>query len=94
MQLSVAILSIMTTGLVKTLRLLGGNAGVARAIGGISGEAVRKWGISGVPAERVISIYHATRGAVTPHDLRPDLFVDPGWLPPLESPADAEDAAA
>ena len=51
---------------------------------GCSYQAIRKWEKRGnVPAARVLPIYHATRGAVTPHDLRPDLY-KPDRLPPLE----------
>jgi len=81
MQLSVAILRNMTIGLNKARRLLGGNAGIARAIGDISGEAVRKWALAGVPAERVLAICRATQGEVTPHELRPDIYPDPEWMP-------------
>ena len=48
-------------------------------------QAIRKWEKGGKPpCERVLQIYHVTRGAVTPHELRPDLYPDPDWLPPLE----------
>ena len=52
---------------------------------GVTYQAVRKWEMSGAPpAERVFSIFRATRGAVVPNDLRPDLYPDPTWLPPLD----------
>jgi DNA-binding transcriptional regulator YdaS (Cro superfamily) len=41
---------------------------------GVSGEAVRKWEVGRVPAERCIEIERITDGAVTRADLRPDLF--------------------
>jgi len=41
---------------------------------GVSREAVRKWQLNGVPAERVREICAATNWTVTPHALRPDLF--------------------
>jgi len=53
---------------------------------GITRQATQEWKGSDapVPPERVLPIYQATRGAVTPHELRPDLYPDPDWLPPLE----------
>lgn len=53
---------------------------------GVTVQAVRKWLVSGIPAERVLPIYRATRGAVTPHQMRPDIYPDPTWLPPLDEP--------
>ena len=62
---------------------------LARKIG-VTYQAIRKWEKHGkTPSERVLPIhyathglvYHATRGAVTPHELRPDLYPDPDWLP-------------
>lgn len=41
---------------------------------GVTGEAVRKWEHTRVPAERCRAIEQATNGAVTVHDLRPDIF--------------------
>lgn len=64
----------------------------ANAVGGVSVLAaalkchptiISKWRYRGVPAERVLPIYHATQGAVTPNELRADLYPDAGWLPPL-----------
>ncbi|MEA3278879.1 MAG: YdaS family helix-turn-helix protein [Pseudomonadota bacterium] len=53
---------------------------------GITRQAIQEWKGSDapIPAERVLPIYQATRGAVTLHELRPDLYPDPDWLPPLE----------
>lgn len=53
---------------------------------GITRQATQEWKGSEapVPPERVFPIYHATRGAVSPYELRPDLYPDPNWLPPLE----------
>ena len=78
----------------RAVEIIGSQQRVADAVGVKSAMAVSQWYKRGVPAERVLSIYHATRGAVTPHDLRPDIYPDSAWLPPLESTADAEDAAA
>jgi DNA-binding transcriptional regulator YdaS (Cro superfamily) len=41
---------------------------------GVSGEAVRKWERSRVPAERCREIERLSNGLVTAEDLRPDLF--------------------
>ena len=61
---------------------------------GVTEPAVRHWanGNRGIPATQVLPIYHATHGAVTPHELRPDLYPDPTWLPPLTQSADQEAA--
>ncbi|MBA1446765.1 MAG: helix-turn-helix domain-containing protein, partial [Gammaproteobacteria bacterium] len=34
-----------------------------------------------------LEISKATNGAVTPYELRPDVYVDPDWLPPSENTA-------
>ncbi len=39
----------------------------------VSDEAVRKWKRR-VPAERVLEIEEATGGAITRHELRPDIY--------------------
>ena len=41
---------------------------------GISSEAVRKWELSRVPAERCLEIERMTQGAITVYELRPDVF--------------------
>lgn len=35
---------------------------------------------------RVLAIYRATQGAVTPHELRPDIYTDPDYRPSLDAP--------
>ncbi len=40
----------------------------------VSDEAVRKWRLKRVPAERVLQIEKATKNEVTRHQLRPDLY--------------------
>lgn len=61
----------------------GGRARFARTIG-VSHAYLYQMtaGIRQVPAVRVLPIVRATNGEVTPHDLRPDIYPDPGWLPP------------
>jgi DNA-binding transcriptional regulator YdaS (Cro superfamily) len=58
---------------------------------GVSAEAVRKWELlldraEPIPADRVLPIVlpivRALEYSVRPHDLRPDLYPDPEWLPP------------
>lgn len=72
-QLSVAKLERMNTlnHLISTI--YGSRARFAAAMG-ISSEAVRKWELSRVPAERCLEIERLSNGAVTVHDLRPDVF--------------------
>jgi DNA-binding transcriptional regulator YdaS (Cro superfamily) len=41
---------------------------------GVSAYAVTKWKKNQIPAERVLDIERACNGAVTRHDLRPDLY--------------------
>jgi len=73
---------------------LGSRAKLARKLC-VSPEAVRKWEFTRVPAERCYAIQAATGGAVTVHDLRPDVFGPaPGVPPVLPPPAQAEDRAA
>lgn len=65
-------------------KIAGGNAGIARAIGGITPQAVSQW--RRVPAERVIDVERIS--GVSRHELRPDIY-------PIESnsePASGEDA--
>lgn len=54
---------------------VGGNTGLARAMGGgITPQAISQW--KQVPAERVLDVERAT--GVSRHDLRPDLYPAPG----------------
>ena len=60
-------------GLNEAIRVTGGQAKLARAMG-ISTQTVHNWLSRGnVPAERCIDIERATGGAVTCEELRPDL---------------------
>lgn len=67
----------------EATKIVGSRAKLARQLG-VSGEAVRKWEINRPPAERCRAIERATQGAVTVHDLRPDLF---GPSPAVQSEA-------
>ena len=64
----------MTPGqaLSKAIETIGGYAATARTLRLKTAWAVQKW--QQCPAERVIDIVRASRGAVSPHDLRPDLY--------------------
>jgi len=56
----------------RAKEILGGNVGIARALGGaITPQAVSQW--KKVPAERVLALSIAS--GVPCHDLRPDIFV-------------------
>ncbi|MBK1699765.1 transcriptional regulator [Thiococcus pfennigii] len=54
---------------------------------GVTYQAVRKWERKRIPAERCRAVEEATGGAVTVHDLRPDIFG-----PPPRQPESAEAA--
>jgi DNA-binding transcriptional regulator YdaS (Cro superfamily) len=62
--------------------LVGGQSALARKLGCTS-QAVSKMCSTGrVPAERVLAVESAVEGAVSRHELRPDLY-------PAEQPTDA-----
>lgn len=75
-QLSVAKLERMNTLSHLIASNYGSRARFAAAIG-LSSEAVRKWEIGRVPAERCLEIERLSQGAITVHDLRPDVFGPP-----------------
>ena len=58
--------------LAKAVQEIGGYSATARALGLKTAWAVQKW--RQCPAERVLTVVVACEGAVTPHDLRPDLY--------------------
>jgi len=60
-------------GLERAVKLLG-RIGVAKATGVDTAEAVSNWKSRGVPPGRCLAIQIATKGEVTVHDLRPDIF--------------------
>lgn len=63
---------------------LGGPAKVAAMVGGITSQAVSQWSV--IPVHRCRAIERATEGAVTVHDLRPDIFGPAPGVPPLPAP--------
>ena len=56
---------------------VGNQATLARLLN-VSPEAVRKWRVYRVPAERVLQIEKATNKKVSRHQLRPDLYPKDG----------------
>jgi DNA-binding transcriptional regulator YdaS (Cro superfamily) len=59
----------------RAVNHVGGQSALARAVG-VSQATVWYWvhKMSRVPAEFVVAVETATNGAVTRHDLRPDIF--------------------
>lgn len=69
----------------QAIELVGGPVKLSAACG-VTYQAVQKWRKLGkIPGEQVIPVCRATNGRVTPHDLRPDLYPDPDWMPLLNS---------
>jgi DNA-binding transcriptional regulator YdaS (Cro superfamily) len=62
------------TAIEKAVAAVGGRQALAD-ICSVRYQAVEKWvRLDRVPAERVLQIEKATKGAVTRHELRPDLY--------------------
>lgn len=58
----------------RAAQLVGGQSALARKLG-CTPQAVSKMCSTGrVPAERVLAVENACEGAVTRHELRPDLY--------------------
>lgn len=78
-------------GLRTAISVCGGQTGLASRLGVRQGHVwawLHRTGV--VPAEHVIPIVRATSGAVTPYQLRPDIYPDPDWMPPdVEPPEEA-----
>lgn len=60
----------MENALEKAKTAVGGPAALAKAIGGLSSQAVSQW--KRVPAERVLDVERIS--GVSRHELRPDIF--------------------
>ena len=71
---------------------MAGSASALAGFAGVTKQAVGQWPENKVPAERVIPICRGLMGCVTPYEIRPDIYPDPGWLPPVVR-ASAEKAA-
>ncbi len=64
---------------IQRVKVIFGSYSAVGAALGVSGEAVRKWELHGVPAERVLAIEAATDYQVSRHELRPDLYPKESW---------------
>lgn len=62
-----------TSAFEKAIDLVGSQSEMARRLGKKQGH-VWKWRRDGVPAEYVIRVETATNGAVSRHELRPDIY--------------------
>lgn len=72
----------------EAIRAAGGSAAkLAELIGEKTAQVVHNWRSRGVPADKCLRISQAVNGAVTCHDLRPDVF------PPTEKPKPKTKAA-
>lgn len=71
----------------RAIASVGGNTGLAKALGGITPQAISQW--KKVPAERVIEVERAT--GVPRQELRPDIYPDdaPPTAPDAPQPARA-----
>tara|TARA_R100000900_G_scaffold143143_1_gene125613 strand:+ start:1060 stop:1269 length:210 start_codon:yes stop_codon:yes gene_type:complete len=47
----------------------------------ISRSAVSAWKKTKIPANRVLAIYRLSKGEITPHEMRPDIYPDENWRP-------------
>lgn len=86
----------MSLSVEKAVAVVGSQSALARALD-VSPQAVNQWIKTRVPAERVLDIEAATKGQVTRHELRPDLYPNPtDALPPgaLVRQAQPDEAAA
>jgi len=63
----------------RASEILGSQAKLAKTLQ-VSPMAVSQWK-GRIPAERVLAIYHATEGQISPHEMRPDIYPDPAWRP-------------
>jgi len=67
----------MNTPISIAIRVAGTQGALAKRCG-VSQAAVSKWALGGkISAEKALSVESATNGAVTVHDLRPDIFGPP-----------------
>lgn len=79
----------------RAVDIAGGQSALARLIGVPSQSTIWTWLSRDKKCGRgaAISIYRATAGQITPHELRPDLYPDPDYRPALESSAPEQRAA-
>lgn len=57
----------------KVAAVFGDNLGALAAVCGLSRSAPRFWP-NGVPAEHVLKVEKASKGKLSRHDLRPDIY--------------------
>ena len=60
---------------------LGGVTKAAKILGLVP-MAICQWRKRGIPSHQVLKIYYATKGVVTPHQIRPDLYPT-DYRPPI-----------
>lgn len=63
--------------LLKAIRLAGSQEKLAKAIGGVTQQAISKWLKTLVDGDWVIKLCAAVSFQVTPHELRADLYPHP-----------------
>ena len=71
----------------RAVALLGGYQEAARRLSAFTGKhysahAIRKWYQTRIPHDAVIPIARMLDGAMSPYEMRPDLYPDPEWMPP------------
>lgn len=68
-------------GITRAIEIAGSQNELAELIG-ITQPAVSQWLADGVvPPSRVMAVYLACRGEVSPHDLNPVIYPDPDYRP-------------
>lgn len=66
----------MRAALERAIEEAGGMSSLARLMPDtVTRQAIYKWRNESVPPERAVQIEHALHGAVSRHELRPDLFI-------------------
>lgn len=65
----------MNEALEKAKATAGGNAALAKLIGGLTPQAISQW--RRVPVERVLEVEKAT--GIPRHELRPDIYPPPAF---------------
>jgi DNA-binding transcriptional regulator YdaS (Cro superfamily) len=63
----------MNKYVVKASEIVGSKAQLAKALG-VNPQTFYTWSLDRVPAERVLGIEKATLGAISRHEMRPDIY--------------------
>ena len=74
------VIFVLMNQITEIIEFLGGPVKAGTALG-VTYQAVKKWEKNRVPAEQVLSVVRAVSGRVSPHELRPDIYPDPSWMP-------------